>query len=72
LGGALGAGLAWLAVNRSNLSLSVEGFTIAPHVTLELALWAVTLAGILGTVAAVLPAITASRLKIVQALREVD
>jgi putative ABC transport system permease protein len=72
LGGALGAGLAWLAVNRSNLSLSVEGFTIAPHVTLELALWAVALAGVLGTVAAVLPAINASRLKIVQALREVD
>ena len=71
-GGALGAGLAWLAVNRSNLSLSVEGFTIAPHVTLELALWAVALAGVLGTVAAVLPAINASRLKIVQALREVD
>ena len=72
LGGALGAGLAWLAVNRSNLSLSVEGFTIAPHVTLELALLAVALAGVLGTVAAVLPAINASRLKIVQALREVD
>lgn len=72
LGGALGAGLAWLAVNRSNFSLSVEGFTIAPHVTLELALWAVALAGILGTVAAVLPAVNASRLKIVQALREVD
>jgi putative ABC transport system permease protein len=71
-GGALGAGLAWLAVNRSNLSLSVEGFTIAPHVTLELALWTVALAGVLGTVAAVLPAINASRLKIVQALREVD
>jgi len=72
LGGALGAGLAWLTVNRSNLSLSVEGFTIAPHVTLELALLAVALAGVLGTVAAVLPAINASRLKIVQALREVD
>ena len=72
LGGALGAGLAWLAVNRSNLSLSVEGFTIAPHVTLELALLAVALAGVLGTVAAVLPAINAGRLKIVQALREVD
>ena len=71
-GGALGAGLAWLAVNRSNLSLSVEGFTIAPYVTLELALLAVALAGVLGTVAAVLPAINASRLKIVQALREVD
>jgi ABC-type antimicrobial peptide transport system permease subunit len=72
LGGALGAGLALLAVNRSNLSLSVEGFTIAPYVTLELALLAVALAGVLGTVAAVLPAINASRLKIVQALREVD
>ncbi len=72
LGGALGAGLAWLAVNRSNFSLSVEGFAIAPHVTPELALWAVALAGVLGTVAAVLPAINASRLKIVQALREVD
>ena len=72
LGGALGAGLAWLAVNGSNLSLSVEGFTIAPHVTLELALLAVALAGVLGTIAAVLPAINASRLKIVQALREVD
>jgi putative ABC transport system permease protein len=72
LGGALGTGLACLAVNWSNLSLSVEGFTIAPHVTLELALWAIALAGILGTLAAVLPAITASRLKIVQALREVD
>jgi putative ABC transport system permease protein len=72
LGGALGAGFAWLAVNRSNFSLSVEGFAIAPHVTPELALWAVVLAGALGTVAAVLPAINASRLKIVQALREVD
>lgn len=72
LGGALGTGLACLAVNWSNLSLSVEGFTITPHVTLELALWAIALAGILGTLAAVLPAITASRLKIVQALREVD
>jgi putative ABC transport system permease protein len=72
LGGALGAGLAWLAVNGANLSLSVEGFTIAPHVTLELALLAVALAGVLGTIAAVLPAINAGRLKIVQALREVD
>ena len=72
LGGALGAGLAWLAVNGSNLSLSVEGFTIAPQVTLELALLAVALAGVLGTIAAVLPAINASRLKIVQALREMD
>lgn len=72
LGGALGAGLAWLAVNQSNLSLSVEGFSIAPHVTLELALWAVALAGILGMAAAVFPAVQASRLKIVHALREVD
>ena len=72
LGGALGAGLAWLAVNRSNLTLSVEGFTIVPYVTPALALLAVALAGVLGTIAAVLPAINASRLKIVQALREVD
>jgi ABC-type antimicrobial peptide transport system permease subunit len=46
--------------------------SIAPHVTLELAFLAVALAGVLGTIAAVLPAISASRLKIVQALREVD
>ena len=72
LGGALGAGLAWLAVNRSNLRLSVEGFTIVPYVTPALALLALALAGVLGTIAAVLPAINASRLKIVQALREVD
>lgn len=72
LGGALGSGLAWLAINRSNLSLSVEGFTISPYVSPQLVLWAVVLAGALGTVAAVLPAFRASRLKIVQALREVD
>ncbi|MDX2081284.1 MAG: ABC transporter permease [Terrimicrobiaceae bacterium] len=72
LGGALGVSLAWLAVNRSNLSLSVEGFTITPHVSPELALGAIALAGILGTVAALFPAFQASRLKIVQALREVD
>ena len=72
LGGALGAGLAWLLVNRSSLSLSVEGFTITPHVTPELAGWAVALAAILGTVAAVVPAVQASRLQIVRALREVD
>jgi hypothetical protein len=46
--------------------------SIAPHVTLELAFLAAALAGVLGTIAAVLPAISASRLKIVQALREVD
>jgi putative ABC transport system permease protein len=72
LGGVLGVGLAWLAINRSNLSLSVEGFTIAPYVASELVLWAVALAGVLGTVGAVVPAFRASRLNIVQALREVD
>jgi putative ABC transport system permease protein len=68
-GGALGAGLAWLAVNGSNLSLSVEGFTIAPHVTLELAFLAIALATVLGTVAALVPAVSASGLKIVRAFR---
>ncbi|MGC1481638.1 MAG: FtsX-like permease family protein, partial [Chthoniobacterales bacterium] len=72
LGGALGAGLAWLLVNRSSLSLSVEGFTITPHVSPELAAGAIVLAAILGTVAAVVPAIQASRLQIVRALREDD
>jgi len=72
LGGALGAGLAWLAVNQSSLTLSVEGFTITPHVSPALVLWAIALAGVLGTLAAVFPAIRASRLRIVQALREVD
>ncbi len=72
LGGTLGASLAWLAVNRSSLTLSVEGFTITPYVSPELVLWAIALAGILGTLAAVFPAIRASRLRIVQALREVD
>ena len=72
IGGALGALLALLAVEKSGLSLSVEGFSIAPHVSLQLFTTAIGLAAVIGLVGGLLPSWSASRLNIVRALREVD
>ena len=67
-----GAGLAWLIVTQSGIVISVEGFTIAPYLSLEV-IGAALFAGLLlGAIGAYLAAFKAAQLPIVQALREVD
>jgi ABC-type antimicrobial peptide transport system permease subunit len=67
-----GAGLAWLVIARSGFVISVEGFSIVPHLGSEV-LAAALFAGILlGALGAFFPATNGARLPIVQALKEVD
>lgn len=72
LGGLLGAALAFAVINRGNYSLSVEGFTIAPHVPTMLLAGATALAALIGLGGGMLPAYHACRLRIVLALREIN
>jgi len=72
IGGLLGAWLAAWAVSRSAFSISVEGYTIVPHVSIELILLSTLLAALMGLVGSYLPARAASRLTVPHALREVD
>lgn len=71
-GGLLGALGAWLVINSGSYGLSVEGYTIAPHVPLALLGAATVLAGVVGLIGGLIPAHSGCRLRIVQALREVD
>lgn len=72
LGGLLGATLAFAVINLGSYSLSVEGFTIAPYVPTMLLAVATALAALIGLGGGMLPAYHACRLRIVQALREID
>jgi putative ABC transport system permease protein len=71
-GGVAGALLGWLAVSHSSFHLAVEGFTFVPHVSTQLVAAGIGLAALVGFAAGFLPSLTASRLRIVTALREVD
>lgn len=71
-GGVLGSVLAFFLINSGNYGLSTEGFTIAPYVPMALLAVATTLATLLGLLGGLVPAYHACRLRIVQALREVD
>ena len=72
IGGAAGAMIAFGVINSGSYGLSVEGFTIAPHVSFTLLLVATALASVVGIVGGLMPAWHASRLRVVGALREVD
>lgn len=72
IGGAAGAVLAFAVINSGSYGLSVEGFTIAPHVPVALVAVATALAAFVGIFGGLTPAWHASRLRIVVALREVD
>ena len=72
LGGVLGAFSAFLLVNFSSFGLSVEGFTISPHVPVSLLFVAAGIAALVGLFGGLLPSYRASWLRIVQSLREVD
>lgn len=72
LGGFLGTLLAFLVINNGSYGLSVEGYTIAPHVPLALLAVGTVLAAFVGLFGGLLPARFGCRLRIVQALREVD
>lgn len=69
-GGVLGAGLAWIVVNPSTLGLA-GGFIPAFGVSAANAGLGIGISGVIGLVAGVVPATSASRLKIVNALRRV-
>lgn len=72
LGGLIGTLLAFLLINTGSYGLSVEGYTIAPHVPLALVALGPALAALVGLFGGLLPARFGCRLPIVQALREVD
>ncbi len=69
VGGAMGAGGAWLAVRAAHLNFTMEGVSIEVQPHLWLALLGLALASALGLVAGVYPAIDAARRDIVSGLR---
>lgn len=72
MGAAAGCGLAFLLIQSGRLSISIEGYTISPSLSLTVALLSL-LAGVgLGLAGAYLPARRGARMPIVTALREVD
>lgn len=68
----LGCGLALAILDTGRFSISVEGYTIVPHLSAQVCLLALLAGAVLGVVGAYLPARRAARLPIVTALREVD
>ena len=71
-GGILGASLAWLLLKASHFELSVEGFSFAPSLSLGLMLEALLLSALLATAAGFFPALRVARLRVANALREVE
>jgi len=70
LGGVLGAGLAWMIVDSQNVPMS-GGFIPPFGVTQRNVVIGFALSALIGVLAGIIPATTASRLKIVDALRRV-
>lgn len=68
----LGAGAAVLLMNSGSVSISVEGYTIAPHMSAAMLGLALFVGGLMGLVGAYLPARRGARLPIMMALKEVD
>jgi len=71
-GGLLGGSLAWLLLKASHFELSVEGFSFAPSLTPGLMFEALILSALLATVAGLFPALRVARLRVADALREVE
>lgn len=69
---AVGCGIAALILNTGRLSISVEGYTIAPHLSVQIAALSLLAGALLGLVGAYFSARRGARLPIVTALREVD
>ena len=71
-GGIAGAGAAWMLLRASHFELSVEGFSFAPSLPPGLLFEALGLSAALATLAGVPAALRVARLKVGDALREVD
>lgn len=69
LGGVLGLALAWLAVATTHLSIGSEGVSVSFLVSGAVVLRALAACAAAALVAALLPALRASRLEVVRALR---
>jgi putative ABC transport system permease protein len=72
IGGVVGALAAFFLINFGTFALSVEGFTISPHVSPALLAAAAFIAALVGLFGGLLPSYRASRLRIVQTLRGLD
>ncbi len=72
VGGLIGAALSWLLLTTTHFELSVEGFSFAPSLSPGLLGEALLLSILLATVAGFFPALRVARLKVSDALREVD
>lgn len=72
VGGLVGVSLAWALIAASRFELSVEGFSFAPSLSAALSAEALLLSAVLAVVAGIFPALRVSRLRAVDALREVD
>lgn len=72
LASVLGCGLAALVLRTGGFAISIEGYTIVPHLSLQVALFALTAGGVLGLVGAYVPARHAARMPTVAALKGVD
>ncbi len=68
----LGSGVAALVMNSGALSISVEGYTISPHMSAAMLSLSLLVGAFMGLFGAYLPARRGAQLPIVAALREVD
>ena len=68
----LGLALAWAVVTFGGFVISVEGFSITPHLSQRIALLALGAGLLLGYLGAYLPALGGSRMPIRRAIGEVD
>jgi putative ABC transport system permease protein len=72
IGGVVGALSAFFLINFGTFGLSVEGFTISPHVPPALLAASAFIAALVGLLGGLLPSYRASWLRIVQTLRGLD
>jgi putative ABC transport system permease protein len=68
----VGLGAAALVLSMGRFSISIEGYTITPHLAGGIAALALLAGAALGLLGAILPAVRAVRVPIVPALREVN
>jgi len=71
-GGVLGVAAAWILIRATHFELSVEGFSFAPALSPGLLLEGMILSVVLATIAGLPAALRVARLRVVEALREVD
>jgi putative ABC transport system permease protein len=72
LGAVVGVALAWLLLTFGGFNISIEGFTITPTITPQIAGLALAVGAVLGYVGAYIPSTGGSRRPIIGAMREVD